>query len=142
MASREYTSDRSQTRTLFKKKNYKMRTEKEGLEFTLVLSNNSLHGFLGCFARRYFGHCGLDNHLDRGPPGVRKELRRQRVGGVGHTIWDFWMVSTYVVFEYTTPIPIGKDHLQSLLVLFIHSLFIPVRLRMEGGHLIFGRLEL
>ena len=47
-----------------KNKIYKMRMEKEGLESILVLGDGSLHGFLGCFARRYFGHYGLGNLLD------------------------------------------------------------------------------
>ena len=127
---------------LFKKKNYKMRTEEEELESALVLGGSSLYEFLGSFARRCFGCYGLSSRLDKGALGVHKELKRQRVGRVGHTIWDLWMVSTDVVFKHTTLVPIGKDHLQSLLIIFLHGLFLPAILRMKGGHLIFGRLEL
>ena len=80
MASREYTSDGDRTRPIFKKKNYKIRAEKEGLEYALVLGGNSLHGFLEHFARRYFGRCGLSNLLDRGAPRFAKKL-----GGNGST---------------------------------------------------------
>ena len=76
-----------------------------------------------------------------GLPGVHKELRRQRVGGVKHAIWDLQMVSTDVVFEHTTPVPISKDHLHSLLVLFLHDFLVSARLRMVGGHFVFRRPE-
>ena len=125
----------------FRKNNYKIRTEKEELESALILGGRNLHGFLRCFAQRCFDHSGLSSHLDKGAAKVHKEHMRQWVGGVRHTFWDLWMVSTDVVFEHTTPVPIGKDHLQSILIFFLHGLLVPARLRMEGGHLIFGRLE-
>ena len=76
-----------------------------------------------------------------GLPGVHKELKRQWDGGVRHAIWDLRMVSTDVVFEHTTPVPISKDHLQSLLVLFLHDFLVSAHLRMVGGHLVFLCLE-
>ena len=66
MALREFTSDGDRTRPLYKKKNYKMRMEKEGLEPALVLGGSSLHGFVSRFARRCFSRCGLGNDLDKG----------------------------------------------------------------------------
>ena len=53
IASREYTNDGSQTRPLCEKiLYYKIRKEKDGLEFALVLDDSNLHGFLGRFSRR------------------------------------------------------------------------------------------
>ena len=134
----EYKNDGSRAMPLYKKEKLQNKMEKEELESALVLGASNLHGFLGRFARRYFGLCGLVSNLDKGALGVHKELRRQWAGGIRHTFWDPWMVSTNVVFEHTTPVLIGKDHLKSLLVLFLHGLLVPTRLRMKGGHLIFG----
>ena len=58
IASIEYTNDGDWTRPLYKKKNYKIRTEKAGLESALVLSGNNLHGFLGRFSRQPLGSEG------------------------------------------------------------------------------------
>ena len=126
----------------FTKKKYKIRTKNEGLESTLVLGSSNLHGFLGRFARKCFSRCGLGSRLYRGASEVHKEHRKQRVGEVKHAIWDLRMVSIDVVFEHTTLVPMGKDHLQSLLVIFLHDLLVPARLRMEGRHLVFGFPEL
>ena len=76
MTSIEYTSDSARTRPFFKKKNYKMRMEKKGIESAQVLDGSSLHGFLGRLARRCFGRYGLSSYLDKGAPGVHKELGR------------------------------------------------------------------
>ena len=51
---------------LFTKNYYKIRIEKEGLKFALVLDGSNLYGFLGRFARRWFGRCILGSRLDRG----------------------------------------------------------------------------
>ena len=118
------------------------KNEKEGLESALVLGSSNLHRFLGRFTWRCFGHYGLGSRLDRGAAEVHKELRRQRVDGVRHTFRNLCMVSTDVVFKHTTSVPIRKDHLKNLLILFLHGLLVLPRLRMEGGHLIFGCLEL
>ena len=77
----------------------------------MVLGSINLHELLGHLVQRNIGRSGLDSRLGRGALGVHKELRRQQVGGVKHTLWDLWMVSTYVVFENTTPEPISKNHL-------------------------------
>ena len=77
-----------------------------------------------------------------GALGVCNELMRKGVGGVMHTIWNLWVVSTNVVFEHTTSVAISKNQLQGLLIVFLHGFLILAHLRVEGGHLILNPPEL
>ena len=61
---------------------------------------------------------------NRKAPGLRKELQRQRVGGVRHAVWNLWLASTDVVFENTTSIDVSEDHLHGLLVVLLYGFFV------------------
>ena len=115
---------------------------KEGQKSDPITNRSTPLRFLRSVALIHLGCCGLSGCSDRGAPGVHEELWWERVEGVGHPIWNLWLVSTDVVFERTTPVNIGEDHLQGLLVVLLHGLLVLARLGFKGRHFILSRLDI
>ena len=82
--------------------------------------------------------CGLSGFWIRGALGVHEELWRKWVKGIEHAIWNFWLITTNIVFKHTTFVTRGKDQLQSLLIVLLHGCFVLTRLRLKRRHFIFG----
>ena len=78
----------------------------------------------------------------RGALGAHKELRWHRVGRVRHIVRNRWLVSTYIVFESTTPVVIGKNDLQGLLIILLQGLLVFAGLGVERGYLVLARPNL
>ena len=114
----------------------KRKSKKEGLELALVPDGSIPLRFLGHLARVRLDCCVPSSCWDQGAPKARKELGRQRAGGIGHTIRNLWLVSIDIVFENATSIAISKNNLQGLLVILLHDLLVFVGLGMERGYLI------
>ena len=62
---------------------------------------------LGWLDQIHINYCLLNNYWGWGTPRVCKKLWKQRVGGVGHAVWNLWLASTNVVFEHTTSVAVG-----------------------------------
>ena len=98
--------------------------------------------FLGRLAQMRLSCRILSGRWDRGALGICEELRMQWDGGVGHTVWNLWMIPTHVVLKRTTPVAVGKDHLQGLLVVLLHGLLVLTSLGLKGENLILCCLNL
>ena len=74
---------------------------------------------------------GVGGHL-----GLTKNSRGRNSEELGMPFGTSRVISIDVVFEHTTPVTVGEDQLEGLLVVLLHGLFVLVRLRVERRHFI------
>ena len=110
--------------------------------FLNIPSGSILLRFLYRLALMHLGCCDFSGYWDHGEPRVHEEHWRKRVGKVRHAVWEFWMISTDVVFEHTTPVTVGKDQIQGLLVVLFYGFFIFDGLGLKKRYFIFCRPDL